>query len=66
MHWTNGFPEYPTGQRHDTAWLTTWHWASLPQDPGHGSLHLLLIQARFDGQSGFMTHSGRQFGGAPT
>lgn len=45
--------------------MTTWHCASLPQDPGHGSLHLLFMQARFDGQSGFIIHSGRQFGGVP-
>lgn len=30
-----------------------------PQVPGHGSMHLLFTQARFDGQSLFEVHSGR-------
>lgn len=33
--------------------------------PGHGSTHLLFIQAWLLGQSGLITHSGRQFGGEP-
>lgn len=37
----------------------------MPQDPGHGSLHLLPTHAKCDGQSWLMTHSGRQLGGAP-
>ncbi len=45
--------------------LVTWHWELSPQEPGHGSRHLLLIQARLRGQSPFITHSGRQLGGAP-
>lgn len=44
----------------------TEHWALMPQEPGQGSTHLLLTHACVDGQSGLMTHSGRQFGGAPT
>lgn len=28
-------------------------------------MHLLFIQARCDGQSGLIIHSGRQLGGAP-
>ena len=45
---------------HDGAWLATWHSAFRPHVPGHGSLHLLLTQARSLGQSVFSTHSGRQ------
>lgn len=37
----------------------------LPQEPGQGSLHLLLMQDSLGEQSSLMTHSGRQFGGAP-
>lgn len=39
--------------------------ALFPQEPGQGSLHLLLIQTRFDAQSEFIEHSGRQLGGFP-
>lgn len=43
----------------------TWHRASSPQLLMHGSLHFLLIQALFAGQSEFTAHSGRQAGGVP-
>lgn len=36
-----------------------------PQDPGQGSLHLSFMHARLAGQSDWITHSGRQFGGRP-
>lgn len=58
-HSDNGFPIYPSKQLHNGEWLTTLQIALFPQVPGHGSLHLLLIQARFDAQSEFDVHSGR-------
>lgn len=57
---------YPALQEQLTAWLITLHSASTPQEPGHGSRHLLLIQDKLFGQSGLITHSGLQFGGDPT
>lgn len=39
--------------------------AFIPQDPWQGSWHFLFIHALFDGQSILLTHSARQFGGAP-
>lgn len=35
------------------------------QEPGHGSLHFLFMQAKLLEQSSFTTHSGRQFGDVP-
>lgn len=46
-------------------WLTTRHSALIPQVPGQGSLHLLLMQARLEAHSLLDTHSGLQFGGDP-
>lgn len=43
----------------------TEHRARDPQDPGQGSLHFCLMQARLLGHSEFTTHSGLQFGGLP-
>ena len=37
----------------------------MPQRPGQGSWHFLLMQALSVGQSAFTTHSGRQLGGDP-
>lgn len=54
----NGFPVYPGRQAQVGAWLGTVHSALMPQVPGQGSLHLLLTQALFLGQSEFVTHSG--------
>lgn len=34
--------------------------ANVPQEPGHGSMHLLRRQALLDGHSSFNVHSGRQ------
>lgn len=42
-----------------------WHSAFSPQDPGQGSTHFKLTQAKFFGQSGLVTHSGLQLGGLP-
>lgn len=58
-HPTNGFPVKPTKQLHCGEWLITRHSALTAQTPGHGSLHLLFKQARWPGQSLFVTHSGR-------
>ena len=40
-------------------WFLTWHSALMPQVPGHGSIHLFLLQALLEGQSEWTTHSGR-------
>lgn len=37
----------------------------IPQVPGQGSMHLLLLQALFGTHSEFTTHSGLQPGGLP-
>lgn len=50
---------YPGRHTHDGKWFTTWQSALRPQFPGHGSWHLFLMQALFDGQSELTTHSGR-------
>lgn len=47
-------------------WFCTLHSALKPHEPGQGSLHFSVIQAKFEGQSVFTTHSGLQFGGLPT
>lgn len=47
-------------------WFKTWQSALEPHEPGHGSLHFSLIHATLLGQSEFIVHSGRQFGGEPT
>lgn len=50
---------------HIGIWLRTLHIAEIPQDPGQGSWHLELIQARSLGQLECIVHSGLQFGGLP-
>ncbi|CAB0002809.1 unnamed protein product [Nesidiocoris tenuis] len=65
LHNENGLPVYPSGQIHWGVWLTTLQMASVPHVPGQGSLHFWLIQARFDGHSLLLAHSGLQFGGDP-
>lgn len=62
---TKGSPVNAGGQLQIGLWLTTWHLAVTPQDPGHGSLHLRFTQASFNGQSLLTIHSGRQAGGFP-
>lgn len=64
-HCTKGLPVKPGEQMHVTAWLITWHCAFAPHEPGQGSRHLLFTHACWLGQSGLITHSGLQFGGAP-
>lgn len=41
-----------------------WQTAYAPHVPGQGSRHLLLRQARSDGHSESLRHSGRQLGGS--
>lgn len=60
-----GSPVYPSGQTHDGVWFNTIQLAPDPHDPGQGSLHFSLIQAKLLKQSEFIIHSGRQFGGDP-
>lgn len=61
----NGSPVYPSKQVHIGVWLITLQTADAPQDPGHGSIHFCLIQAKLLGHSELIEHSGRQFGGFP-
>lgn len=61
----NESPLKPWGQVQAGEWLNTVHIAFCPQLPGHGSRHFIFLQAKLDGQSWLMTHSGRQFGGSP-
>lgn len=51
---------------HVGIWLCTWHWAFIPQEPGHGSRHFSEMQAVIGEQSVLTTHSGLQLGGIPT
>lgn len=51
---------------HMAVWLTTRHSVLDPQDPGQGSLHLLLIHAKLLAHSLLLIHSGLQLGGDPT
>lgn len=39
------------GHEHIGTWLITLHCDSIPQDPGHGSLHFSLMQAILLGHS---------------
>lgn len=57
---------YPDKQTQLGVWLTTLQSALRPQVPGQGSLHFWLMQAKCEGHSGLLTHSGLQFGGCPT
>lgn len=56
---------YPGGHIHLEVWLTTRHSAYSPQELGQGSVHLLLMQAKWVAHSLLLIHSGRQFGGVP-
>lgn len=46
-------------------WFITEQTAFIPQDPGHGSMHLFLMHALLLAHSELITHSGLQFGGEP-
>lgn len=61
----NGSPLKSSGHWQIGVWLMTLHSALIPQEPGHGSVHFSLMQAKLLGHSGFITHSGLQFGGFP-
>lgn len=54
----NASPTYPGIQLQFGAWFITVQEAYRPQMPGHGSTHLLRMQALSDGQSELNTHSG--------
>lgn len=43
----------------------TEHLVLIPHEPGHGSRHLLVMQASWLLHSALMEHSGLQFGGLP-
>ena len=61
----NGSPVKSSGQEHAGVWWIILQIAPNPQEPGHGSLHFSFMHALLLGQSGFMVHSGLQFGGLP-
>jgi len=50
---------------HIGEWLTTWHSAFGAHEPGQGSLHFILAQAKLYEHSLLVIHSGLQFGGDP-
>lgn len=60
-----GSPVHPEGQTQIGLWLTTRHWASLPQVPGQGSWHLKLTHACDGAHSELDVHSGLHSGGTP-
>ena len=61
----NGSPVCPTKQAQIGLWFLVVHWAPIPQVFGHGSEHLLLIQALSEAHSELTTHSGLHAGGLP-
>lgn len=62
---TSGSPINPDWHEHIALWLITSHLAFRPQEPGHGSLHFLFIQAKRGVHSALTEHSGRHLGGTP-
>lgn len=60
LHAVNGSPMYPVLHVQRGEWLTTWQLAFDAHVPGHGSIHLFLVQALLLGQSELTTHSGWQ------
>lgn len=60
-----GFPVKSSGQLHIGIWFITLQMAPIPHDPKQGFLHFSRIHAILLGQSGFIVHSGLQFGGLP-
>ena len=65
MHCAKGSPVKPVKQVHIGVWLTTRHSVLEPHEPGQGSLHFRLMQAKLLEHSLLLTHSGLQFGGEP-
>ena len=61
----NGFPVCEGKQVHTGMWFITSQRAFKPQEPGQGSTHFCLMQAKFAMHSEYTVHSGRQFGGLP-
>lgn len=64
-HRTNGSPVKPDEQLQIGLWFTTWQREFSPHAPVHGSVHFILMHARFCEHSELTTHSGRQFGALP-
>lgn len=61
----NGSPVKPSGHVHIGVWFITLQTALEPHEPGQGSLHISLMQAKLLGHSELTEHSGLQFGGLP-
>jgi hypothetical protein len=61
----NGSPVYPSLHLHTGLWEITLQKALIPQEPGQGSIHLSLTQAKLPKHSAFIVHSGLQQGGRP-
>lgn len=59
----NGLPLKPGKHEQIGRWLLTLHCALLPQAPGHGSLHRLLMHAMTALHSELIVHSGLHLGG---
>ena len=55
-----GSPLCPGKQVQVARWFTTRHSALVPQSPGQGSTQCRFLQARSDGHSGLIVHSGLQ------
>lgn len=66
LHCVNALPVKPSAQEQIDTCFMTWQLAFNPQEPGHGSLHFWLMQARLLAQSSLIVHSGLQFGGLPS
>lgn len=66
LHCVNAFPVNPSTHEHIATCLITWQLASIPQEPGQGSLHFWFIHAKLLEQSSLMVHSGLQLGGLPS
>ena len=54
-----GSPTYPSIHVQVAIWLITLHCALTPHKPGQGSTQCRFLQARVDGQSALIVHSGR-------
>lgn len=64
-HWVNGSPVKSVMHTQTGVWLTTRQIALVPQEPGHGSRHFWLIQARPSEHSLLAIHCGLHSGGWP-
>lgn len=66
VHWVNAFPVNPSLHVQIDKCVITWQFALIPQEPGHGSRHFWLMQAKLLAHSSFIVHSGLQLGGLPS